>query len=282
MTAHRLAESSGWIEGITHHQSPNFNWGMMVPSGVLGVVMHTMVGDLPGTDTVFMNPSYQASAHFGVAQDGEIIQWVSVRGGVAWHAMAANYNWYGIEHADAGNPGNPLTGAQLSASAQLVEFLSRDDVGRFPLQEANSTTAEGYGVHYMGGAAWGGHSCPQLGNGTGPRAGQRLEILRRAHTIRAYGEYPAPVLMNPVRGLTTTPRYTQADIAWQPAPGAAAYLVTWKVTATGVAAGSETVTVTGLTLHNLQRATGYTVTVLAQPADAATATVASKAFTTEA
>jgi len=40
----------------------------------------------------------------------------------------------------------------------------------------------------MGGAAWGGHSCPQLANGSGPRAGQRAEIVRRAKIIRQYGQ----------------------------------------------------------------------------------------------
>ena len=33
----------------------------------------------------------------------------------------------------------------------------------------------------MGGAAWGGHTCP----GPGPRAGQRYEIISRAKAIRA-------------------------------------------------------------------------------------------------
>jgi len=188
----KLSETGGWVNGITHHNSPNQGSGMVIPSGVLGVVMHTMVGNLPGTDTVFMDPSYQASAHFGIAQDGTTYQWVNVRGGVAWHVMDGNFNWYGIEHADNGNPGNPLTDAQLSASAQLVELLSRDNVGRFPLQVCNTVSGLGYGTHRMGGAAWGGHSCPQLADGSGPRAGQRAEIISRANIIRTYGQYPAP------------------------------------------------------------------------------------------
>jgi hypothetical protein len=169
-----------------------------------------------------MNPNYQASAHFGIAQDGKIIQWVGIRGGIAWHAVNANPNWYGIEHADNGNPGNPLTNAQINASAQLVELLSRWRVGRFPLQVTNSTGTLGYGTHRMGGAAWGGHSCPQLANGSGPRRGQRWEIVRRAKIIREHGQYPAPVRVNaknPVEGLRVAPRYTQADVSWQPASG---------------------------------------------------------------
>jgi hypothetical protein len=37
----------------------------------------------------------------------------------------------------------------------------------------------------MGGAAWGGHTCP----GPGPRAGQRYEIISQAKAIRA-GQVP--------------------------------------------------------------------------------------------
>jgi hypothetical protein len=192
VTVHQFSEIGGWVNGIAHHKTAKFNWGMAVPSGVMGVVMHTMVGNLPGTDELFMNSTREASAHFGIGQDGTTIQWVSIRGGIAWHAVNANPNWYGIEHADNGNPGNALTEAQIDASAQLVELLSRSTVGRFALQVSNSTGTEGYGVHYMGGTAWGGHSCPQLANGSGPRAGQRAEIIRRAKIIRQHGQYPAP------------------------------------------------------------------------------------------
>jgi N-acetylmuramoyl-L-alanine amidase len=192
VTVHQFSEIGGWVNGIAHHKTAKFNWGMAVPSGVMGVVMHTMVGNLPGTDELFMNSTREASAHFGIGQDGTTIQWVSIRGGIAWHAVNANPNWYGIEHADNGNPGNALTEAQIDASAQLVELLSRSTVGRFALQVSNSTGTEGYGVHYMGGTGWGGHSCPQLANGSGPRAGQRAEIIRRAKIIRQHGQYPAP------------------------------------------------------------------------------------------
>ena len=192
MTVHRLTETGGWVNGVPHHKTSKHDNGMAVPSGVRGVIMHTMVGNLAGTDDMFMNSARLASAHFGIGQDGSIIQWVSVRGGVAWHIADGNYHWYGIEHADNGDPGNPLTEAQLSASAQLAELLARSDVGRFPLQVSNSTGTEGYGVHYMGGTAWGGHSCPQRAGGSDPRAGQRAEIIRRATIIRRCGQYPAP------------------------------------------------------------------------------------------
>ena len=144
-----------------------------------GVVMHTMVGNLPGTIATFNNPGAQASAYFGIAQDGSIHQFGPIgKGWMAWAEMAGNPSWYSIEHADNANTENPLTEAQLIASAQLVEVLSR--FAGFPLQVTNSTTGHGYGTHVMGGAAWGGHTCP----GPGPRAAQRTQIISQAKAIR--------------------------------------------------------------------------------------------------
>jgi N-acetylmuramoyl-L-alanine amidase-like protein len=167
---------------------PNGEWGMQVPKGVSGVVMHTMVGNLPGTISVFNNPNFSASAHFGIDQNGHIHQFGPLNGWIAWAEEAGNPNWYSIEHADNGNPDHPLTDAQLTASAQVVEALATHGV--FPLKEANDTGEEGYGVHSMGGEAWGGHTCPD----SPPkhvRSHQRAEILRRAKAIRA-GTFPPP------------------------------------------------------------------------------------------
>jgi hypothetical protein len=161
---------------------------MSVPKGVMGVVMHTMVGNLPGTISVFNDPSFQASAHFGIDQNGHIHQFGPVNGWIAWAEVDGNANWYSIEHADNGNPDIPLTDAQLTASAQIVEALAA--FGAFPLQEASNPSQEGYGIHSMGGAGWGGHSCPDLPP-SHVRSGQRAEILRRAEAIRA-GTHPSP------------------------------------------------------------------------------------------
>src|SRR5215475_8852595 len=163
----------------------NGNYGS---GAMMGVVMHTMVGDLPGTISVFNNPNYQASSHFGIGQDGHIHQFGPIgRSWIAWAQEAGNVKWYAIEHADHGNPDNPLTDAQLTASAQLVECLSA--YAGFPLQITNSTDVKGYGVHFMGGAAWGGHTCPDVPP-EHVRSAQRTEILARAQAIR--GTTPVP------------------------------------------------------------------------------------------
>ena len=150
-----------------------------------GVVMHTMVGDLPGTVSWFNNPKAQASAHFGIAQDGGIHQFGPIgKGWIAWHAGAANHSWYGIEHADHGKPASPLTGEQVTASAQLLECLSA--FAGLPLRISDSPSVKGYGWHGMGGIAWGGHpDCPG-----DVRKAQRAKIIALAMAIRSGGGTP--------------------------------------------------------------------------------------------
>jgi hypothetical protein len=144
-----------------------------------GVLMHTMVCNLPQCVATFNDPARQASAHFGIAQNGDIHQFGPLGAGwAAWHAMAANQRYYGIEHADNFDQHNPLTPAQIHASAQLVELLSR--FAGFPLQVTDTPGGRGFGTHVMGGAAYGGHTCP----GPGPRAAQRQPVLELAKNIR--------------------------------------------------------------------------------------------------
>lgn len=158
-------------------------------SNMNGVVFHTMVGNLPGTVSVFNNRSYSASSFFGIdgpwssGNDGDIYQFGPIgQDWEAWTQSAGNPNWYGIECADDQDPSNPLTSKMLTSFAAIFECLA--DYAGIPFQEVNSTGGHGLGVHYMGGQAWGGHSCPQNPDGSGPRAGQRVEILRRAKLIK--------------------------------------------------------------------------------------------------
>lgn len=157
----------------------NGEWG----SGAMsGVVMHTIVGNLSSAVAVFNQRGYGASAQFGIAQDGLIHQFGPIgKSWIAWHAKAANRGWYGIEHADNRNPDNPLTDAQIISSAQLVECLSA--FAGFPLVQTDSPSKGGYGVHFMGGVAWGGHSCPDEPP-QHVRSRQRPAILSLAHLIR--------------------------------------------------------------------------------------------------
>lgn len=185
--------ATGRVTGPAHitYNDPwpcvNGAWGS---GAMMGALQHTMVGDLPGTVAWFNNAQAQASAQFGVAEDGEIHQFGPIgKGWIAWHAAEANPEWYGIEFADGGDPANPLTQAQIVSGAQLVECLS--GFAAFPLQVSDSVSVKGFGTHGMGGAAWGGHTgCP------GPvRAGQRPAIIALAQEIRHPGQTVAPEIL---------------------------------------------------------------------------------------
>ena len=182
----QIDKASGKITGpakITYNEPfPCVNGNLGVTGAMQGAVMHTMVSDLPACVATFNNPASSASAHFGIGEDGEIHQFGPLgKGWEAWHAEAANLTWYGIEHADAGHPDNPLTAAQIVASAQLLELLSR--FTGFPLQVTNRPAGKGYGTHVMGGAAWGGHTCPDEPP-QHVRSAQRGAIVTLAQQIR--------------------------------------------------------------------------------------------------
>ena len=183
-----------------------------------GVVMHTEVGYDHNVVGEFENPGSKTSAWFSVRDDGHITQYGPVgQNWMAWAQVDGNPNWYSIEHEDHGNPRIPLTEAQIVASAQLLECLS--EYAGFPLQEANSPSEGGYGVHYMGGQAWGGHSCPDVPP-TRVRSLQRPAIIALAQAIRS-GVNPAPTpAPGPFRHLATgteslaaiaAARHTSAD-----------------------------------------------------------------------
>ena len=184
-----------------HYPFPCINGTPHVTGAIRGVVMHTMVGNLPGTVTAFNTEGFDASSHFGIDQHGLIHQFGPIgKGWEAWAQKAGNLEWYSIEHADNGDPNNPLTEAQITASAQLVECLSA--FAGFPLQVTDSTSGRGYGTHSMGGAAWGGHTCPDLPP-QHVRSAQRQAIVDLAKQIRAATPGPFPSGRHVVDGTGT-------------------------------------------------------------------------------
>ena len=154
---------------------------------MMGLVVHTEVGNDPGTQAWFNNPASAASAFFAVGQDGSIIQFGPVgKDWMAWAQVAGNPMWYSVEDADNGHPPTPFTDAQVAGIAQLAEVLSR--FAGFPLAVTDSVSTKGIGVHSMGGAAWGGHyDCPG-----DVRKAQRPAIVALAKKIRAGGTVTPP------------------------------------------------------------------------------------------
>lgn len=111
-----------------------------------GIVIHSMVGTQTGSIAWFKNPSAQASAHYCISKDGDIVRTVKDED-FAWHAgrvsakpedmpfvMKDNYdagvknpNFYtiGIELEDEANVHWNYPEKQMEALRDLINFLSK-------------------------------------------------------------------------------------------------------------------------------------------------------------
>ena len=112
------------MDGVTWIGSPNHYQGRD-GYDITHITLHIMVGHLAGTDSVFDNPSTQASAHYGIGADGTIHQYVSESDGSYSDANhASNNSTISIEH-EGGMAGIPCTQACMDASARLCADIAR-------------------------------------------------------------------------------------------------------------------------------------------------------------
>lgn len=112
------------MDGIIWIGSPNHYNGRN-GYAVTHITLHTMVGHLAGTDSVFKNPGSQASAHYGIGADGTIHQYVSESDGSYSDAnFTSNNSTISIEH-EGGMNGIPCTQACMNASARLCADIAR-------------------------------------------------------------------------------------------------------------------------------------------------------------
>ena len=85
------------------------------------IIMHyTTSRKVDGTIAWFLDPSSKVSAHYVIAQSGDIYQMVN-DADKAWHAKNANADSIGIEHSAA--KGDGMTAAQELSSIALVRWL---------------------------------------------------------------------------------------------------------------------------------------------------------------
>jgi hypothetical protein len=111
-----------------------------------GLVLHHQAGNgsLYG---FFNNPAAKVSAHFWVAKNGTIEQYVDTAK-VAWHGRDLNSNWVGVE--TEGCPGGrdePMTDAMFNALVRLYREGNRRH--GWPNQLASSNGGRGFGYHRM-------------------------------------------------------------------------------------------------------------------------------------
>lgn len=137
----------------------------------LGLVLHVIEGSLSAADSAFHNPSWRASAHFGIGNDGRLVQWVDTAD-KAWAEVAGNPDYHSVETEGWDTMG--LTVAQTATLARLYRW-GHDTFG-WPYELADVPGQRGLAWHGMGGDAWGGHfGCP----GT-TRRQQRAGVLALA------------------------------------------------------------------------------------------------------
>jgi hypothetical protein len=140
----------------------------------LGWVLHVVVGDgSPWATFDRSTPPNRRFSHWWVAKDGRAEQYApsSV---ASWAQGGGNGTYWSVE--TEGMPGQPLTDAQVATLARLHRWLGVAD------RIAASPVEVGISCHFVGGQAWGGHTCPDPAPGAGPRSHQRADIIRRAQT----------------------------------------------------------------------------------------------------
>lgn len=155
-------------------------------SNNLGLVLHHAVA-VGSLYSYFNNPAARVSAHFWVARNGRIEQYVD-SDQVAWHGVALNSRYVAVETEGCTVPPNnePMTDAMVDALARLfAEGMRRHG---WPAQLCNRDGERGLGYHRMPGGP--STACP-----CDVRVNMRPEILRRAQSGT-----PSPAPSPPARG----------------------------------------------------------------------------------
>ncbi len=142
----------------------------------IGWILHVVVGNGSPWGTFEHAPAGSRKfSHGWVAKDGRGEQYAELTG-KSWAQGAGNPLYWAFE--TEGYPTEPLTDAQIETLARWHNTLGAADA----LAEAPGQ--RGIGTHYMGGSAWGGHTCPDPSPGAGPRSHQRGAIVARAQALR--------------------------------------------------------------------------------------------------
>lgn len=119
-------------------------------------VAHIMSGTMSGTDGWFHNPNAQVSAHFGIAKDGTVYQWVDTNT-IAWAEAA--YNDCAISVENEGYSGEQLTFAQAVAFANLMVWVFQTH--QVTLARTSDPNGAGWIGHGELGVSGGNHpACP--------------------------------------------------------------------------------------------------------------------------
>lgn len=175
--------------------------GTLAPN--LGLILHHAVAD-GSLYNFFNSPSAQVSAHFWVAQDGTVEQYVDTDV-VAWHGMQLNGRYVGVETEGCGAPphAEPMTNEMVAGLAAIyAEGHARHG---WPFITIESDGQAGFGYHRMAVAT----ACP-----CDARLARRADILELA----AGGTLPAPTppAEPPAQGATGVPAWPGRYLKYPP------------------------------------------------------------------
>lgn len=193
------------------------------------VCIHTMVGSLDGTESMFKQGGYTGTeSHFGTSGSGETRQWQDTD-----YTADANYRGsstvISIENADhgpefprwntAGDNVPPFTPAQIEANAQIIAWAHKEHGIPIALIPDTKPGRRGVGYHAQGvpgnglvpgGVSWSkarGKVCPGR-----KRIAQIPQIIRRAQEI-AGGTNTAAPAPEGILGMTVQkPKTRQKDL----------------------------------------------------------------------
>jgi len=188
-----MSTLAAWMPGAVVRPIPYRAEAGRFVNEPIGLVPHVVVGNGSPYETFAkaQSPSRRFS-HFWISKLGVIEQYAEtfykswaqgVGNGLYWTAEAEGF------------PDEPYTPAQIAAFGRLAKFLG------VPLLIANAPGQPGLGTHYMGGPAWGGHSCPDPAGkeGSGPRSKARVDMIHAAIGAQI------PVIAQPPAKAVATP-----------------------------------------------------------------------------
>lgn len=142
----------------THYPTASFrpvrNTSGTMTQPTRGLIPHVQVG----TGSLFGwfdNPASEVSSHLWLSLDGAFEQYVPFDRR-AWAQAAGNSSWISVECE--GYDTEDYSPIQIQRLGELFAWGMREFGWRAEITD--SPNGYGLGTHRMGGAAWGGHSCP--------------------------------------------------------------------------------------------------------------------------
>jgi len=147
------------MPGVTIERGPFDNGAHGGPVTAHDGIVEHVTTNWADPGPYFSQPINQASSHFWLRQNGEIVQFLPLEV-ASWAQAAGNYSYVSVE--TDGVPEVALSDAQVLAFAAVYRFVeTAAGLGGFGYRVAEMPGQPGLGWHGMGGAAWGGHlQCP--------------------------------------------------------------------------------------------------------------------------